>query len=216
MVFTIDLYWSMRSPFCYLALDRLLALDREPDVRINIKHVWPGAMRREGYFDKLDPNYTRYHHRDTARLGEYLGLPYGRPKPDPLMFDRATMAPLPLSEQPHIGRLTALAVLAVEAGAGMAFLDPATRLIWSGTVTDWHLGDHLARAAAGAGLDFDDLAARADAEADRLYAAVTANGDDLRAAGHWGVPCMVLDDEPFFGQDRLELLTWRLNQARQA
>ena len=33
------------------------------------------------------------------------------------------------------------------------------------------------------------------------------------AAGHWGVPTMVFDGEPFFGQDRLDLLVWRMRQA---
>jgi len=28
---------------------------------------------------------------------------------------------------------------------------------------------------------------------------------------HWGVPLMVLDEEPFFGQDRIDALLWRLN-----
>ena len=31
-------------------------------------------------------------------------------------------------------------------------------------------------------------------------------------AGHWGVPTMVFADEPFFGQDRIDLLVWRLRQ----
>ena len=31
-------------------------------------------------------------------------------------------------------------------------------------------------------------------------------------AGHWGVPLMVFQGEPFFGQDRIEDLTWRMRQ----
>ena len=34
----------------------------------------------------------------------------------------------------------------------------------------------------------------------------------LSEAGHWGVPTLVFDGEPFFGQDRLALLEWRLGQ----
>jgi len=41
---------------------------------------------------------------------------------------------------------------------------------------------------------------------------VDDNGAKLEAAGHWGVPCMVVDDEPFFGQDRIDMLIWRLRQ----
>ena len=124
------------------------------------------------------------------------------------------MEPLPLTDQPHIGWLTRVAQLAVEAGAGMAFLDPVTRLIWGGTVENWHDGEHLLHAVTGTGLDFNDLRAQADAEAERLDAIIDTNNDTLSAAGHWGVPCMVFEDEPFFGQDRMDLLNWRLDQAR--
>ncbi len=34
----------------------------------------------------------------------------------------------------------------------------------------------------------------------------------MAAAGHWGVPLSVLDGEPFYGQDRFDLLVWRLEQ----
>ena len=214
MVHLIDLYWSMRSPFCYLAVDRLLALDMRVDVAVNVKHVWPGAIRQKGYFKSLNPNYPGYHRRDTERLAEYLGLPYARPKPDPLVFDKQTMEPLPLADQPYIGWLTRVAQLAVEAGLGMAFLDPVSRLIWGGAVENWHEGEHLPRAVNGTGLDFSNLRAQADAEAERLDAIIDANNQALSAVGHWGVPCMVFEDEPFFGQDRIDLLNWRLNQVQ--
>ena len=32
------------------------------------------------------------------------------------------------------------------------------------------------------------------------------------AAVHWGVPCMVFDDETFYGQDRMDVLLWRMKQ----
>ena len=102
----------------------------------------------------------------------------------------------------------------MEAGVGIAFLDPVTRLIWSGTVEKWHEGEHLLNAVTGIGLDFNSLRVQADAEAERLDAIIEANNDTLTAAGHWGMPCMVFEDEPFFGQDRMDLLNWRLDQAR--
>ena len=61
MVHAIDLYRSMRSPFCYLAIDRLLALDRQVNVTVNVKLVWPGAIRFKSYFKSLNPNYPSFH-----------------------------------------------------------------------------------------------------------------------------------------------------------
>ncbi len=72
----------------------------------------------------------------------------------------------------------------------------------------------MPRAVMETGLDFSDLCAQADAEAERLDAIIDANNDTLSAVGHWGVPCMVFEDEPFFGQDRMDLLNWRLEEAQ--
>jgi 2-hydroxychromene-2-carboxylate isomerase len=33
-----------------------------------------------------------------------------------------------------------------------------------------------------------------------------------KRAGHWGVPLMVFESEPFFGQDRFDVLKWRMSQ----
>ena len=49
------------------------------------------------------------------------------------------------------------------------------------------------------------------AEGDHL-AEIEQNQQALDAAGHWGVPTMVLRGEPFFGQDRIGTLRWRLDQ----
>ena len=34
----------------------------------------------------------------------------------------------------------------------------------------------------------------------------------LDLAGHWGVPSMVFEAEPFFGQDPMDTLRWQLSQ----
>ena len=34
----------------------------------------------------------------------------------------------------------------------------------------------------------------------------------LAKAGHWGVPTFVLEGEPFFGEDRIDTLRWRLSK----
>ena len=36
------------------------------------------------------------------------------------------------------------------------------------------------------------------------------NEQDHAASGHWGVPTFVFENEPFFGQDRIDLLIWRM------
>jgi 2-hydroxychromene-2-carboxylate isomerase len=116
------------------------------------------------------------------------------------------------ADQPYIHRLNRLGVAAARAGRGLAFLDEVSRLIWTGEVDDWHLGDHLAGAATRAGLDFAAPESEARDHEDDLDTEMVRNEDSLGEAGHWGVPTLVFAGEPFFGQDRLALLEWRLGQ----
>jgi hypothetical protein len=46
----------------------------------------------------------------------------------------------------------------------------------------------------------------------RWIAEIHANQAALEAGGHWGVPTLVFDGEPFFGQDRIEMVLWRMQQ----
>ena len=41
-------------------------------------------------------------------------------------------------------------------------------------------------------------------------AAVEENLEALAKSGHWGVPTFVFEGEPFFGEDRIDTLRWRL------
>ena len=47
---------------------------------------------------------------------------------------------------------------------------------------------------------------------ENLDAEMALNQDALEKAGHWGVPTLVFEGEPFFGQDRIEMVQWRMEQ----
>lgn len=203
-----DVFWSFRSPYSYLLTKRLVALERDFDVQCNVRIVYPIAVRTPEFFDKNDPLWLQYLIRDVFRSAEFLGLPFKWPTPDPVVMDYATRT-YP-REQPYIYRLSHLGQLAAEQGKGLAFIDEVSSLLWGGGVTGWNEGDHLAQATARAGLDLAEMDARALAEADRIDAAITANQVAQREGGHYGVPLMVLDGEPFFGQDRFDQMVWRM------
>jgi 2-hydroxychromene-2-carboxylate isomerase len=78
-------------------------------------------------------------------------------------------------------------------------------------VDGWDQGDHLARAAARAGLDLGETEAAIATDPGAYEEMLTQNDRALREAGHWGVPTMVYRGEPLFGQDRIDLLAWRLD-----
>ncbi|MCC6642016.1 MAG: DsbA family protein [Deltaproteobacteria bacterium] len=210
MTLSVDVFWSFRSPYSYLATPRLVEIDRIYDLELQIRPVLPIAVRIEGFFETVNPLWPPYVLRDTIRIAEKEGIPYGWPRPDPIVqeFPSRKVA----AEQPYIYRLTRLGVAAVEAGRGLAFIDEVSRLLWGGRVVGWHEGTHLADATARAGLDLARLDAAAAAEAARLDAVIEENQRALAAAGHWGVPTFAFAGEPFFGQDRIDLLLWRLRK----
>jgi 2-hydroxychromene-2-carboxylate isomerase len=138
------------------------------------------------------------------------GIPYRWPRPDPIVQDRETREVA--KDQPYIMRVSRLGALAAERSKGFEFVRAASHLIWSGETDDWHAGGKLAACADRAGLDGARLEADAAAEADRLDAIIEANETAQNAAGHWGVPLFVFEGEPFFGQDRVDHLLWRMKQ----
>ncbi len=206
---TVDVFWSFRSPYSYLATKRLRGLSGKWAVRVRPRPVYPIAIRTPEFFAQVRPQWVPYLMRDIVRLSQYLGLPLGMMNPDPVVMDMATRKIS--DEQPYIHRLTRLGVLACEASdeAGWAFMDEVSTLIWSGGA--WTEGSVLADAATRAGFDLAKLDQRQADECDRITAVIEAaqvEQDKL----HWGVPLMTYEGEAYFGQDRIDLLEWRLEQ----
>ena len=210
MTLKADLYFSFRSPYSYLAIGRYRELTEQYDVDIALRIVWPSAVRNPDLLFTGNPAAPMYILRDSMRAGEFLGIPIQWPRPDPIIQNMQTREIAP--EQPIIRRVCRIGHAAVRRGKGMAFADEVSRIIYSGEVDGWNEGDHLAGAAARAGLDLAELDAEALGDADGLDAEVEANQDALEAAGHWCVPTLVFKGEPFFGQDRFDMAKWRMEQ----
>ncbi|WP_338445637.1 2-hydroxychromene-2-carboxylate isomerase [Pelagerythrobacter marensis] len=204
-----DLYFSFRSPYSYLAVGRYRSLAEQYTVDIALRPVYPLAIRQPDFFERNHPNWLRYTFLDMARVAQFYGIPFGVPRPDPILQDIATRKIA--AEQPYIHRITRLGQAAARRGHGLAFAHEAGQLIWGGA-EGWHEGDHLAGAAERAGLDLAELDAEIAAEAGELDSEIAANQQALEDAGHWGVPTLVVDGEPFFGQDRIAMAQWRMEQ----
>ncbi len=205
-----DVYWSFRSPYSYLATSRYVSLTERYALEIALKAVYPLALRDSGFFRRQHPNWLRYTMLDVARLAAVYGMPIAPPRPDPIIQDLSTGTVA--AEQPHIFRLVRMGQAAARRGRGLAFADQVSRLIWGGT-ENWDCGDHLRQAVGRAGLEFDEIEREAIADAEALDREIAENQGALETAGHWGVPTLVFEGEPFFGQDRIELAVWRMRQA---
>jgi 2-hydroxychromene-2-carboxylate isomerase len=211
MTLSFDFYFSFRSPYSYLATPQVEELIARYDIQPRMRIVTPIAIRIPGFFKSVNPLWPPYLLRDTFRISQMHDIPYRWPRPDPIIMDIGSGDVA--VDQPYIHNVSRMGVAAEREGKGFAFARRASHAIWSGEIDNWHEGDHLARAAADAGLNPERLAATVRDEADDLAAEIDRNVADQKTAGHWGVPLFVFEHEPFFGQDRLDHLLWRLKQA---
>ncbi len=207
MTVKADIYWSFRSPYSYLAMRRYRTLAAKHNVVLNLRLVYPLAIRQPDFFEKNHPNWSNYVRTDVIRLGQYLDIPFALPHPDPIVQDPVTRKISP--DQPHIFKLVRTGQVAVRRGKGIEFADEVSQLIWAGT-KGWNEGAHLAQAAQRVGLDLADLEHEAETDAEALDGEIAHNQAALEDAGHWGVPTLVFDGEPFFGQDRIDMAFWRI------
>lgn len=206
-----DFYFSFRSPYSYLAGPQIVDLVQRFDVTARMRIVLPIAIRIPGFFKQVNPLWPPYVLRDTFRISQMHNIPYRWPRPDPIVMDHAKNEVA--AEQPYIHRVSRLGVVAERMGAGLAFARAASHAIWSGEVDYWHEGDHLTRALEQAGLEAAAAERMVAEDEAGIDVKIAANEAAQKNAGHWGVPLFVFNDEPFFGQDRVDHLIWRMRQA---
>lgn len=207
MSLSADLFFSFRSPYSALAIGRYRALGEAYAVDIALRPVYPLAIRQPDFFARNHPSWLRYTLTDVARVAQFEGIPFGPPRPDPIVQDMATRKIA--GEQPYIFRITRMGQAAARRGRGLAFAHETAKLIWGGA-ENWHEGVHLSGAAERAGLDFAELESEVAREPEALDAEIASNQGALEDAGHWGVPTLVFEGEPFFGQDRIAMAQWRM------
>ncbi len=211
MARSFDFYFSFRSPYSYLATPQIEAVLERCDVEVSMRIVRPIAVRIPGFFKQVNPLWPPYLVRDCKRIAEMNDIPYRWPRPDPIVQDKETKDVA--SDQPYIYRVSRMGVAAAEAGRGFEFVRRASHMMWSGDVEDWHEGGHLDRALEAAGLDPTEINDAIAADPDRYDEVLAANEASQVEAGHWGVPLFVFEEEPFFGQDRIDALVWRMKRS---
>jgi 2-hydroxychromene-2-carboxylate isomerase len=211
MTLSVDLFFSFRSPYSYLALPKTLKLVADYDATVNLRPVYPLAVRVPGFFKRTNPRFASYVALDSSRVAKHENIPFRFPRPDPIVQDMTTFD---IAEnQPYIHRLTRLGAAAQLEGRSLEFVAAISRVLWDGSVSGWNEGDHLARAAAAAGFELAAMDAAIATDPDRYERVIADNEADHAASGHWGVPTFVFENEPFFGQDRIDLLIWRMQST---
>ena len=78
----VDVFWSFRSPWSYLATPRLRAMADEYELKLNFRPVYPIAIRTPDFFLSVNPQWPAYLMTDVHRVAEFLEIPFVWPSPD--------------------------------------------------------------------------------------------------------------------------------------
>lgn len=178
-----DIHWflSFRSPYTYIAAERVRALADACGARLTLRYVLP--MRMRGL--PVPKMKSRYIVTDVAREARRLGISFGR------IAD-------PLGEP--VERGYSLLPWAIEQGRGYEYCLAFMRGVWSRGI-DAGSDRGLARIVADAGLDWQE--GRRHLGSDDWRAVADANREELLGLGLWGVPSFRVGDAAVWGQDRL-------------
>jgi 2-hydroxychromene-2-carboxylate isomerase len=219
-----DVFWSMRSPYSYLALQRLVWLNSNYNVDINIRVVMPIAVRSTkggkgkaggmfGITYKVPDLFW-----DTVRQGQFLEVPFKYPVPDPIWqntyppFEEGWLSVHPPEKQPYIHWLVRLACYAEQQGKALDYVNQVSSLIYGGHEEHWpaHVKERFNRIE---GLDYDKAIRYIQKNPEKVDSCWLGNSEGMAKAGHGGVPLMVFQGEPFFGGDRFDSFVSRLDQS---
>jgi len=213
----VSLCTSYRSPYAYLGMDRYAALEQDYNVKVDVKYVFPIAIRDPSFFAKASDYRYLYDPHDMARIAKRRGIPYyvdfsGKTWIDPVKT-KDIIKVAPKDEQPNIYRLYAVSTLVQteHPEQNLAFAQRMFRKIYDGTASmTWP--DEMDDVLDELGLDGKKIVKKAKKNEDKYIAIVEKNQEWCHASGHGGVPNAVFRGEPFWGQDRIEALIWRMNQ----
>jgi len=219
----VDVFYSMRSPYSYLALYRLAYLHSNYNVDVNVRIIFPIAVRTrsdDGSAGGLTGRwyYFPYSMIDMPRVGRYQGIPFRFANPDPILQDiylvdgKATGAVAPMEKQPYISWLVRLGSAAELQGKSLEYCLAVSPLIWGARAPlgEWPL--HVRDAVNSIGMDYDTTIKDIQENPAKYDEVWSKNAEDHAATGQGGVPTFAFKEEPFFGQDRFNQLFWRLRQ----
>ena len=206
----LDFYFSVRSPYSYLILPRIIMLRDKHDVDVNFKLVYPIAIRMPEFFEKKNLfTYFWWKMIDMKFKARRLGMKMVFPmRPDPIQQDAMTGK---ISDhQPYIFNICHF-LQAVEKEKQLDFALEASKCIFGG-VKDWHTDESIIKMTSKLGLDFNKIKQRVLEDKDKLIDEIKKNQEDQLKAGHHGVPLSVFKEKFFFGQDKFNDLLKELRK----
>lgn len=201
---TVEFFFDYSSPWTYLAFDRIEDLCRETGADL----VWKPFLVG-GVFNKVNPSvYQRrenpvppkdsYYRKDMEDWARYQGLTIGKPSVFPLNSVKALRG----------------AFVAIDAGKISEYSDAIFKAYWTDD-KDVSQEDVLRPIVESVGMDSRDFFQKIAAPDWKQKLFDTT--DELIARGGFGSPTMFVDEhDMYFGNDRLELIRYAIEQKKKA
>ena len=177
----LQFFFSLRSPYVYLALERTFALADAYGVKLTLRPVLPMIMRGL----QVPGAKQLYIGLDAKREADRLGVPFGR---------------ICVPSKAGIRKSMALLFRAGVLGREREFMQSFATGVWSEARDCNDIAD-MRTIATRAGLEWNDMKSALD-DTSWLQQA-DANAKDLSVWGLWGVPTFQIGDRAYWGQDRL-------------
>lgn len=195
---TINFYFACPSPWSYLALDALKGLAARHGrgiayKPIDVEHAWKETSTGRPLGEKPQA-LQNYRDIDLPRWAA---------------FRRVEIDPTPKKLAPATKFLTSRAIIAARQAGHDVY--PLVRAFMRGLwVDNRDISEAATVTALATAAGFDGAALLAAAGSPTVNEEFAANTVEALQQGAWSVPSIVVDGELFYGQDRLEMIDWRL------
>ncbi|MDR3004129.1 MAG: 2-hydroxychromene-2-carboxylate isomerase [Acidovorax sp.] len=205
----LDCFYSLSSPWAYLAGPQLQDIVRRHGVQLVLKpYDFQLVVPQTGGIPlktRPEPRKT-YHAQELARWSDYLGLPLNL---EPAHYPKGVAADVNWNKSPG------WMVIAAQLQGLDAFpLSHALlRALWA---EERQTSDAAVRIAIANEAGYDGAALYALETSDAVQAQYAANSEEAVALGVFGAPTFVLNGERFWGQDRLVFVDRALARLKAA
>lgn len=203
----LDCFYSLSSPWAYLAGPQLQDIVRRHNVKLVLKpYDFQRVVPQTGGIPlKTRPEARRsYHALELARWRDYLGMPLTL---EPAHYPKGIADDVNWNKKP--GWMVIAAQL--QGLDALALSHALLRALWA---QERNTADAAVRIAVANEAGYDGQALQALEDSPEVLAAYQAYTEQAVAQGIFGSPIFVLNGERFWGQDRLQFVERALDKLR--
>jgi 2-hydroxychromene-2-carboxylate isomerase len=186
----IDLYWDLGSTNTYFALKLIVPIAQRYNANINWHPFNLGHVFKTNNYVLMDEPKAKLNNRliDLQRWARKYDLPFIRPTNFPIKTARALRGALTMRRH----------------NLELPFIEAIFTQYWE--LNNGEIGEYaeLRKIAAKMGIDPDDF--ERDSESEEIRQRLIESTNTARERGVFGAPSIIIEDELYWGKDRMEFI----------